>query len=104
MISVVNKYKHTPTPNDVYIGRGSPFGNPYSHMDATMATYKVATRDEAVDCFRQYFLTRISNDAEFAAHVNKLKHKCSQGDVNLVCFCKPQRCHGDIIKECLENS
>lgn len=27
MINVVNKYKHQPTDNDVYIGRGSPLGN-----------------------------------------------------------------------------
>ena len=25
------------------------------------------------------------------------------GDVNLVCFCKPKSCHGDIIKMIIEN-
>jgi len=24
------------------------------------------------------------------------------GDVNLVCFCKPKACHGDIIKKLIE--
>jgi hypothetical protein len=32
MITVVNKYKHTPTENDVYIGRGSALGNPFTSI------------------------------------------------------------------------
>jgi len=32
MITVVNKYKHVPTRDDVYIGRGSILGNPYSSI------------------------------------------------------------------------
>ena len=33
MITVKNKYTSKPEKNDVYIGRGSPLGNPFTHMD-----------------------------------------------------------------------
>lgn len=29
MTTVVNKHTHTSTPNNVYIGRGSKWGNPF---------------------------------------------------------------------------
>lgn len=102
MISVVNKYKHKPTPNDVYIGRGSPYGNPYSHMDGTQALYRVATRDEAVDKYRHYILLRRQHNEVFAKQLTELANKAKQGDLNLVCFCAPKRCHGDVLKELLE--
>ena len=33
---------------DVYIGRPSQWGNPFSHREGTLAKYKVATREEAM--------------------------------------------------------
>lgn len=102
MIKVVNKYIHKPTANDVFIGRPSPYGNPYSHMSNTTALYRVASRDEAVDKYREYILNKRKMGAGFDEHLKNLANKAKQGDVNLVCFCKPQRCHGDILKELLE--
>ena len=103
MISVVNKYKHKPTPNDVMIGRPSIFGNPYSHMENTQALYRVANRDEAVDKYREYILLRRQHDSIFASKLQELANKAKQGDINLVCYCHPLRCHGQILKELLEN-
>lgn len=103
MITVVNKYKHTPTPNDVYIGRGSPYGNPYSHMSNTTALYRVANRDEAVDKYREYILEEREWNQELANNLNELAYKADGKDINLVCFCAPKRCHGDVLKELLES-
>ena len=86
------------------IGRPSIFGNPYSHMENTQALFRVANRDEAVDKYRHYFLTSLNNDENFAKEVQALKLKCSKGDVNLVCFCVPLRCHGHVLKEYLEDN
>ena len=49
--TVVNK--HHKVPYDIYIGRGSKWGNPFSHMDGTQALYKVATRQEAVEKYAE---------------------------------------------------
>ena len=43
---------------DVYIGRGSKWGNPYSHSAATSATHVVGTRKEAIAMYRDYVMSR----------------------------------------------
>lgn len=85
---VLNKYKDNVV-GAIYIGRGSKWGNPYSHMSNTAAKYKVATRDEAINAYRDYLL----NNHELMSCLSELKGK------NLVCFCAPLRCHGDILLE-----
>ena len=66
--------------NDVYIGRGSKWGNPY-------VIGKDGNRDEVIEKYRLY----IERTPELLCAISELKGK------NLVCFCKPQRCHGDIL-------
>lgn len=103
MIRIVNKHWHKPTPNDVYIGRGSPFGNPYSHMDNTKAEHKVSTREEAIAKYREWFEHARLNEPVLAAMLNEMKRAHLEGhDLNLVCYCAPARCHGEVIKEYLE--
>jgi hypothetical protein len=83
---VVNCLKE---PFDVYIGRGrgSIWGNPYSHKEETLAQFVVGSRKEAVEKFEEYLL---SNE-ELMAKIGELKGK------TLGCFCKPKSCHGDIL-------
>ena len=104
MIQVVNKYKHKSTPNDVYIGRGSPLGNPYTHLEgATEAEYKVATREEAIEKYEPWLEKAVMNTPLVAVCIDKITQSVLEGnDINLVCFCKPQDCHGDVIKKYIE--
>lgn len=78
---------------DVYIGRGSKFGNPYTHIKnkKTKAQFIVSSRKEALEKYRQYLL---SNE-ELLKEIETLRGKI------LGCFCKPKPCHGDIIIEIL---
>lgn len=39
---------------DVYIGRPSKWGNPYSHLDDSSARYRVRTREEAVSMYAEW--------------------------------------------------
>lgn len=87
---VVNKYHKIPY--DVYIGRGSIFGNPFSHMDNTKAQYKVETREEAIDKYREWILTQ----PQILSKLPELEGKV------LGCFCKPRACHGDVLVELIE--
>ena len=50
---VVNKYKED---YDVYIGRGSYWGNPYTHIKdkETKASFTVKTREESISKYREY--------------------------------------------------
>ncbi len=104
MITVVNKYKHDPTDNDVYIGRGSIVGNPYTHLDSKYdGAITVKTRKEAIELYGDYMDKKINTSDEFKNYMNDILEEAKQHDVNLVCFCKPKSCHGDIIKKYLDN-
>lgn len=102
-IKIVNKHWHKPTRHDVYIGRGSPFGNPYSHMEGTKAQHKVATREEAIEKYREWFERARLNEPVLAAMLHEMCRTHLDGhDINLVCYCAPKPCHGDVIKEYIE--
>lgn len=73
---------------DVYIGRPSKFGNPFSHLDGTMALYKVSSRDEAVSKFEEWIRSK--------PELMKAAKKELRGKI-LGCWCAPQSCHGDIL-------
>lgn len=66
----------------VYIGRGTPFGNGYTHMSGEM------TRDEACNAYDYDFNKRIKRDLVFKLKVLELYGK------TLGCSCLPLRCHG----------
>lgn len=75
---------------DVYIGRPGKFGNPFTHKDGTQAKFKVATREEAVEKYREYAI----NNEEIMNSLDGLKDKV------LGCWCKNKPdtpCHGDVL-------
>tara|TARA_R110000868_G_scaffold115997_6_gene309362 strand:+ start:8109 stop:8438 length:330 start_codon:yes stop_codon:yes gene_type:complete len=108
MISVVNKYKHTPTSTDVYIGRGSALGNPYTgskSVENTKAEYQCESREVAIAKYKEYLMLAISEKNRYICdELNKIWLMAKSSDINLVCFCKPKPCHGDIIKKVIENT
>lgn len=85
---VVNKYKEK---YDVYIGRGSKWGNSYTHIKnrETKAEFIVDSREESIEKYKEYLL----NNKELMNSLYELKGKI------LGCFCKPKSCHGDILAE-----
>ena len=79
---VLNKYTSKIGPDDVYIGRPSQYGNPFKiGVDGT--------REEVIDQYRQHVMA----NPGLLEEIRKLKGK------NLVCFCHPKPCHGDVILE-----
>jgi hypothetical protein len=74
---------------DLYIGRGSPWGNPF-------VIGKDGTRDDVIDRYRAWFYNKLK-DTKFRDSVHLLRGK------RLGCYCKPLKCHGDVIVEYLEN-
>ena len=83
-------------PDIVYIGRGSIWGNPYSHKDGTKANVKVATREEAVDKYRKRLWFLIREGAITKEMLLELDGK------RLCCYCSPQACHGDVLVKAIE--
>lgn len=80
-------------PYDVYIGRGSKWGCPYTVIKdrPTLAKEIVDTKEEALAKYKEYLLA----SPELMASLDELEGKV------LGCFCKPEKCHGDILLEVL---
>lgn len=85
MTEVVNKRDRL---YDVYIGRGSIWGNPF--------TVEKYGRDGCIDKYEHYIRDKLRNNPELRQELQKLEGKV------LGCFCKPKRCHGDILVKILE--
>ena len=83
MTRVVNKYRNS---YDVYIGRGSKWGNPFKiGIDGT--------REDVIEQYRDWIQTQ----SHLLNSLEELRGK------TLGCFCSPQACHGDILVELLNN-
>lgn len=67
---------------DVYIGRGSKWGNPYRiGVDGN--------RDDVIGKYRWW----IAEQPFLLDALGELRGK------RLGCYCKPERCHGDVLRE-----
>ena len=96
MIKIVNiqdKYY------DIYCGRGTALGNPYS-----METYTEEDRNRVCDLYDKWFHSM--KDAGFSPsmriELNEIKVAAKDGDVILGCYCYPKRCHVETIKKYIE--
>lgn len=88
----------------VYIGRGSPLGNNYTHKDSRYKdVVKVESRECAIEKFEFDLYNRRLSEHSYLA-LNKVLELSRKSPVTLVCFCKPEKCHGDVIRTYLENS
>jgi Domain of unknown function (DUF4326) len=73
---------------DIYVGRGSKFGNPFSHLPNSAAPFPVDTREEAIQAFEVWLLEQ----PELVAAVKKeLRQKI------LGCHCLPLSCHAEVL-------
>lgn len=91
MTTVVNKNKQK---YDIYIGRGSKWGNPFTHIKnkTTKAEFIVNSRKEAIERYKEWILTK----PELLSCLHELDGKV------LGCYCKPKSCHGDVLVELIK--
>lgn len=90
MPKVWNKRDPNVPKDAVYVGRPTKWGNPFSHQDGTLARFKVASRDIAVEAFRDMVW---EDDAFQNEIIEELRGK------DLVCWCAPRKCHADVLLE-----
>lgn len=103
--NVVNIYKTKKF--DVFIGRypsGLHWGNPFTHLYSSAASVRVASREEAIRCFRIWMKGTEHQDVEPARRAWMLEHLHELRGKTLGCFCAPKDCHGEVLIELLEAS
>ena len=78
------------SPYDVYVGRPSVYGNPYKvGVDGV--------RGECVELYRELFYT------DQMKPVRELVERTIKPGTILGCWCSPNKCHGDVIAEYVNN-
>lgn len=88
-------------PQYAYVGRPGrglrgDYGNPHPvGPPACALCRRWHRRGEAVEVFRSEAAERYRRDAAYRALVERLRGK------RLVCFCAPERCHGEVYVELL---
>jgi hypothetical protein len=93
MCQVVNVRKIDKTDADVvYIGRGSIWGNPFTHKKGTKADIIVESVAMAIARYRIYLWTQIK-----CGYITIDMLKALDGK-RLACYCAPNPCHGNVIK------
>lgn len=81
MPKVLNKHKDIIPKDAVYIGRPGPFGNPYPIDRNRDRSYVIRNYEEWINTQPDL--------------IEKIKRELRGKD--LVCFCSPLPCHGDVI-------
>ena len=77
---------------DVYIGRPTKWGNPFSHKEDTVAEFRVENRCEAIQRYEKWILTQ----PHLIRSLIELKGK------TLGCWCSPKPCHGNVLTKLIE--
>lgn len=88
-------HKNDPGGYDVYVGRPTEWGNPYTHTGRTSKfklAYSFDTVEEAVEAFRQHLWRRINNEGETLIYKLSLLH-----GKKLACWCAPGPCHAEVL-------
>jgi len=86
---VLNLRKHGIPENSVYIGRSrkgepqNPFGNPFE-----MHNRSDCERDRVIRRYREWLMQQ-------PELIERVRRELRGRD--LVCFCSPKRCHGDLL-------
>ncbi|WP_322092839.1 DUF4326 domain-containing protein [Paraburkholderia bannensis] len=78
---------------DIYIGRGSKWGNPFEISQGPNGM----DRDEVIKRYKEHFEREILPNPDMHSHLLSLR------GYRLGCFCKPEKCHGDIIADYLNS-
>lgn len=83
---------------NIYVGRGSPLGNPFPVSISV-------PRDIACDKFSEYIDLEMKNEySKVYREIQRINRLIVEGkDINLQCFCAPNRCHAESIKRILES-
>ncbi len=83
-MKVLNKHHGNIPSGAIYIGRGSKWGNPF-------IIGRDGTRENVVEKYRNWII-----HSDLALDVWELKGH------DLVCYCSPKSCHGDVLIELVE--
>ncbi|MGB5769421.1 MAG: DUF4326 domain-containing protein [Crocosphaera sp.] len=89
--------------NKIYVGRRNRTYNLQgSLLQNKFGIGRDGNREEVVEKYRQWLWSEVKKKGEVFNELIRIGKKVKAGEkVELVCWCKPYSCHGDIIKRCI---
>lgn len=98
-IIVVN-IKQSKDPAQIYIGRSmrtqklkaSPLANPFRLNDAK-------SREQCLSQYRNWLNGQLQINSPARAELGRLVELAKKSPLKLACWCAPETCHGDVIRE-----
>ena len=92
-ITIGNKRRND---HGIYIGRPSALGNPF-------VIGKDGDRPTVIRKYEAWLAGQLKNPTSAASlELRRLAELAAQRNICLVCWCAPERCHGDVIKRAIE--
>lgn len=86
----------------IYIGRNS-YGLKCSVLSNKFKIGIDGNRDEVVEKYRRWLWIEFNKKGEVYEELVKISKRVIEGEeIKLVCWCSPEKCHGDVIKSCIE--
>lgn len=84
-MKILNKHDCLDSPNAIYVGRPSPWGNPFE-IKANQS------RDTVCSLFEEWALSPEATDFRTAVRTHLAGH-------DLLCWCAPKRCHAETLRK-----
>lgn len=80
----------------IYIGRGSPLGNPF-------VMHTEDDRETVCDKYEEWFNKQVQEENQkVLKELRRIYLLAKRQDIVLGCYCSPKRCHGETIKNFLD--
>lgn len=88
----------------LYIGRANKsYSLSGSVLQNKFALGRDGTREEVIEKYRRWLWAEVQKRGEVWQELVRIAQKVKAGEtVQLVCWCKPLKCHGDVVKRCVE--
>jgi len=74
----------------VSVARPTVLGNPF-------AIGADGERDDVIEKYRRWFRTSLGESPAVEAKVAELTELARKGDLTLLCWCAPKRCHAEVV-------
>lgn len=96
---VLNRRRDGLPAGAVYVGRGSVYGNPWSHLPNSKAEFTCATRGETIEAFRSWLLGTGHRDVLQEQRRRLVEALPALTGKDLVCYCAPEPCHAEVLRD-----
>lgn len=86
----------------IYIGRNG-YGLNGSILANKFLIGRDGNRDEVIEKYRQWLWIEWNKKGKVYNELVRICNLVKEGkNIELVCWCKPLSCHGDVVKKCVE--